>query len=119
MSILTAYSSKSNAREAAQEIGSRLLPAAPRLVVFFASSHYDPVAISASMQEFWGDSLTLGCSTAGEIVSGKMLKQTIVAMGIGSDIIDDAAVEVVSSIRSKNRIAAAFGAIERHFAGPR
>ena len=115
MSILTAYSSKFGAREAAQEIGLQLQPYAPQLVVFFASSHYDPVAISASMQEFCGDSLTIGCSSAGEIVSGKMLKQNVVAMGIGSDIIEDTAVEVVSSIRSENRIAAAFAAMERHF----
>jgi hypothetical protein len=115
MSIITACSSKSSPREAAQEIGAQLQRHAPKLVIFFAAPKYDSQAISAAMQEFCGSGLTIGCSTAGEIVGGKMLKQSVVAMGIGSDIIEDAAVEIVPSIKADNRIAAAFAAIERHF----
>ena len=51
---------------------------------------------------------------AGEIVNEKMLKKSIVAMGIGNDYLDDATAAIVSSIKTENNVASAFTSIENY-----
>ena len=115
MPIKTAYSSKATAREVAAELSAGISESKPCLVIYFASARYDSAALSAELRSAFKEAVLIGCSTAGEIVSGRMLKHSVVAMGIGSDIIEDAAVEVVDSIRSENHVPRALAALERHF----
>jgi hypothetical protein len=115
MAIQSALSSKSNIVDAATEIGLQLKKGAPAMVIFFASSHYDPEQVSSSVKNAWGAPLVIGCTTAGELASGKMVKNSIVAMGLGSDIVEDAAVAIVESIKSENNVASAFASFEKHF----
>ena len=115
MAIQTAFSSKSNAADAANEIGQQLKKQAPAMVIFFASSKYDPAEVSSSVKAACGAPVVIGCSTAGELVSGNMAKNSLVAMGLGSDIVEDAAVAIVGSIKSENNVAAAFSSFEKHF----
>jgi hypothetical protein len=42
-------------------------------VLFFASSDYDPGRIARKMREAFPDADMIGCTTAGEIVTEKML----------------------------------------------
>jgi len=95
MSIKTASSKKESAAEAVAEIKSSLNDAGAKMVIFFASSRYDPAAISSKMAVAFPNANVMGCSTSGEIISGAMLKGSIVAMALGADIIEDARVEVV------------------------
>jgi hypothetical protein len=118
MSITTVCSTKATPKDVAAEISAALTAAAPRLVVFFASAKYDPATISAELKAAFPTSVVYGCTTAGEIVSGAMLKGSVVAMGLGSDIIEDVAVEVVERINSRNNIPQAFAGFEKHFGQP-
>ena len=118
MSIQTACSSQVSVPDAVQEIGSQLQGGLPRLVVFFASAKYDPVEISAGMRGAFKNCQVIGCTTAGEIISGKMLKGSVVAMAIGSDIVDGVAVEIIPSIKSSDNVGKAFARIEKRFGAP-
>ena len=87
--IITAYSANSNVDKAVQEVKDQLGGLNSKLVLFFASTIYQPDEISGKMQEAFGSVPTFGCSTAGEIVNGLVLKNSLVAMAIGSDVIGD------------------------------
>jgi hypothetical protein len=90
----------------------------PNFMVFFASSKYDPKEISRAMREAFGDIPMIGSSTAGEIVSGKMLKNSVVAMFFDRGTISDVKVQVVENVKSETRIPAAFREFEQHFNAP-
>lgn len=90
------YSQKSDAFSAAEEIKTTFSDLNPKAVLFFASSHYDPSGISSAMKKAFPDAMVIGCSTSGEIVSGKMLKSSVVAMALESDIISGITSEVIN-----------------------
>jgi hypothetical protein len=110
MNIQIANSSHSGPAQAVEEIQRKLQAANPRLVLFFASSTYDPVLLSREMKAAFPHATVFGCTTAGEIISGKMSHQTLVGMALGSDVIEDARIEVLQNIKQD-----ACGAVERAF----
>jgi len=95
MAIKVAQSINSDPASAAAEIASSFSGLKPVAVLFFASSQYDPVSISKSMKDTFSDATVLGCSTAGELVSGNMLKNSVVAMAFESDAISGIAADVI------------------------
>jgi hypothetical protein len=113
MKITTAYSTEPNPEKAAFDIQSQMAGSEPRAVIFFASSQYDPEGICLGMKKAFPLADTFGCSTSGEIVSGQMLKNAIVAMGLTADVIEDLNLQIVEGIQNENRVDAAF----RGFAG--
>ncbi|MFZ1986710.1 MAG: FIST N-terminal domain-containing protein [Desulfatitalea sp.] len=115
MNISTAYSTESNPEKAANHIQSQMTGCDPRVVIFFASSQYDPQSISQSMQKAFPHADTFGCSTSGEIVSGKMMKNSIVAMGFAVDVIQDLNVQIVEHIQTENRVDEAFNGFTKYF----
>ncbi len=115
MNIVTAYSTESSPEEAALQLQSQLSESNPRAVLFFASSQYDPQGISESMQKAFPQAQTFGCSTSGEIISGKMLKNAIVAMGFTADVIGDMDLQIVENIQTENQVEKAFDGFESHF----
>ncbi|MEJ2153725.1 MAG: FIST N-terminal domain-containing protein [Desulfobacteraceae bacterium] len=115
MKIATAYSTESSPEKAALELQSQMSDCDPRGVIFFASSLYDPDAISESMQKAFPQARTFGCSTSGEIVSGKMLKNSIVAMGFTAEAIEDLNLQIVENIQTNGQVEPAFKAFEAHF----
>ncbi|HEX2769986.1 MAG TPA: FIST N-terminal domain-containing protein, partial [Geobacteraceae bacterium] len=85
----------------------------PKLIVFFASSSFAPEEIAERMETAFPGAETFGCSTAGEIVTGKMLTKSIVAMAFNKEAVKDAKVEVIDNLnKESNR---AFNAFQRHF----
>lgn len=117
MAIKTAYSEKEIAGIGA-DMKAQLGGFKPNFMVFFASSKYDPDGISRTMRETFGDIPMIGSSTAGEITSGKMLQNSVVAMFCDSGTISDVKVEVVENIKSENRVPAAFAGFEQYFKAP-
>lgn len=111
MGIKTLYSSKENIDSIISDIRDQSKGLEAKMVIFFASSRFDPERLSHEMQQVFGAAPVFGCSSAGEIVSGKMLKGSVVAMVLGPDIIEDLRVEVVEDVRSENRVPEVF----RHF----
>lgn len=95
MAIKVTYSTQADPATAAADVASSFSGIRPVAVVFFASSQYDPTGISSSMKKEFPDATVIGCSTAGEIVSGKMLKNSLVAMALESDIIAEIGSDVI------------------------
>jgi len=98
MNITTAYSTHSDAQRATEEIAEALAKGQPGTVLYFASSNYDAPAIAAAMQRAFPEAAVIGCTTAGEIVSGHMLKSSLVAMALPSEIVPEIHVQVASGI---------------------
>ena len=71
MSVKIAKSQNSVINSAVDEIRATLGDTTPHCS-FFASSTYEPGEISKAMKKF-PSSTVIGCSTAGEIISGHML----------------------------------------------
>lgn len=115
MTIKAGYSLASNSAPAARELSEKLMGEAARLVIFFASSTIDPHALSASMAESFGPAAVIGCTTAGEISSGTMLKNSVVAMAFDEDSLEDLAVGVVDDLTSKDTITRGIRRLEESY----
>lgn len=119
MSAVQIASSRSaDATQVAQELRGQL-SGASRLVLYFATSRLAPAAIAAAMEKAFAPATVIGCSTAGEITSGAMLKGSVVAMSLGPDVIRDVAVEVLTGLRGGgNPVPAAFESFALRFGVP-
>jgi hypothetical protein len=112
----SAFSVKIDVNAAVSDIREQLSGCDPVMVIFFASPVYVPDRIAAAMASAFPDAVTFGCSTAGEIVTGRMLTHSVVAMAFGRDAVKSARVEPITDLdRSGNAAFAAFG---EHFGVP-
>jgi hypothetical protein len=104
--------------EAVAEVKYGLGPVTPKMVMFFASSCYDASTISRAMKEAFPAATVIGCSTAGEIVTGKMLKESLVAMAFSAEVISDVAVGVMTGIAgnpTSPKVADTFKSFEAYY----
>jgi hypothetical protein len=115
MKIVTAYSTESSPEKAALHLHSQMADCHPRAVLFFASSQYDPQMICESIQKAFPQAQTFGCSTSGEIISGKMLKNAVVAMGFTAAAVEDLNLQIIEHIQTENQVEKAFGEFAAHF----
>ncbi|BAF60404.1 uncharacterized conserved protein [Pelotomaculum thermopropionicum SI] len=118
MSVKTAYSTLCPAERAAGDIYSQLQKFDPKMVIFFASSAFDQAVLSQKLQECFPSAVTFGCSTAGEIISGKMLKNSVVAMAFDEETISGVKVEVVENIKEDGDVKKAFASFEKYYGEP-
>jgi hypothetical protein len=112
MAIKVACSTKSDIDAACSEIGGQLQADSPRVVLYFASSAFDPPSLAAGMARRFPGAALLGCTTAGEIISGRMLKNSVVAMSLPGSVVENVSVQVVADIGSETRVPEAFTAME-------
>jgi len=115
INIKTVFSTKSLEDDVVVDIKSQLNVANTKIIIFFASSNFDQEKISNLMQEAFNDCLVVGCSTAGEIISGEFLKNSVVAMAINSNIVSDVKVEVIENIKQKLSIENAVTSFEEYY----
>lgn len=115
MSIKIAFSTNLDVDKNVTEIVSGLKSSDPRMIIFFSSVKVDPYILNAKLKSLFPQAVIIGCTTAGEIVSGKMLKGSVVAMGIGDDIIDDISIGIVEEIKEQTGVSQAFSSFEKHF----
>lgn len=115
LNIKSAYSTKSIEREAVLDIKNQLNISNIKIVVFFASCNFDQEKISKLMKEAFSECIVVGASTAGEIVNGKLLNDSVVAMAINSNIISDAKVEVIENMKENLNLEAAFTSFEQYY----
>jgi hypothetical protein len=110
MSYQTAYSDRPDVRLAVGEIKTNLSNIVdPGLIVYFVSPVYPAAEVSRLMAETFPSAQTVGCTTAGEMVSGRMLTNSIVAMACGKDSFLDVRAEVLENIREdKQAVVKAF-----------
>ncbi|MBN1165788.1 MAG: FIST C-terminal domain-containing protein [Methanospirillaceae archaeon] len=102
MTVRVAYSQNTDPVTASLEIKTSFAGLDPVVVLFFASSRYNPNQISSAMKHQFPDTTVMGCSTAGEIVSGMMLTDSLVAMALESDIISEIHSDVIDLSDNKS-----------------
>lgn len=115
VNIKSAFSVKCSEKDVVLDIKNKLSCCNAKIVIFFASSDFNQEILSKLMQEAFSDSVVFGCSTAGEITSGEMLKNSAVAMAISSNIVSDVKLEVVENIKKNLNLEKAFTSFENHF----
>jgi len=115
MSIKTAYSKSTDISIIAGEIKKQIGDIKGKFVVFFASSNYDLEAIGKKLQGEYPGAKIIGCTTAGEIISGHMLKDSVVVQVMDGDTISDAAVTVIPEIKDKNKTSEALKDLEKQY----
>lgn len=115
MGITVAYSTQGSVEAAVHELRGVLSASTTRMVIFFASSAYDPYQISARMHRAFAPATVIGSTTAGEIVSGHMLKNSVVAMALTSEVIQDVRVEVIEHLSEGIAVERAFSGFQTHF----
>lgn len=118
MYIKTAYSTKGTSDEVIQDLKSQIGAFDTKLLVFFSSPRLAPAIISQKVQNAFPGAQVFGCTTAGEIVSGKMLKNSLVAMAFDASAVSDVKIEVVENPKNENSVRKAFAAFEGHFKTP-
>ena len=74
----------------ARELKAAVAGVDPALLVFFATPDRDPEQLGAALAREFGSVPSLGCTTAGEIATGRMLKDSVVMMAIGKDVVEQA-----------------------------
>jgi hypothetical protein len=115
MSVKVAYSTLEGVNENIAEIKKKTGGINGRLVVFFASSKYDLEKVGKSLEKEYPQADVIGCSTSGEIVSGHMLKNSIVAEVLDAGTVSDAAVCVVEGIKEQDNLDQALKTLEKHY----
>lgn len=113
--IKTAHSTQTSPAEAVKELKNKLGESPIHTLIYFASSLYDQNELNAHIEETFSDAVLFGCSTAGEIVSGKMMKHSVVAIAFHPKTLADIKVEVIENIHLSNNIPKAFSSFETHF----
>jgi hypothetical protein len=113
MNTKTAYSVKTDLQDVVADIKAQLVDFDTKLVLFFASSAYPPAEIAERMEAAFPCAETFGCSTAGEIVTGRMLTKSVVAMAFNGHAIKNSKVEVLEDLNKESF--RAFNAFQRHF----
>ncbi len=113
--IMSVYSTLSVEEEAVRDLKKQLRNFETKLLVFFASPAYDLTRVSFLLKVTFPESMTFGCSTAGEIATGKMLNQSIVAMAFNSKLISDAKIEIIQDLSAKTTVDQAFASFERYY----
>jgi len=115
MTIKIACSEKGTVEDAIHELMGTFGCNNMRMMIYFASTRYEPDEISCAMQSAFPEAEIFGCSTAGEIAGGRMLKGALVAMAFDVESILDVKVEVVENLRRRIDVRDAFISFERHF----
>ncbi|MGD6935063.1 MAG: FIST signal transduction protein [Candidatus Bathyarchaeia archaeon] len=111
----TAYSTKENLKETVEEIQKQFISITPYTILFFASSKYDIDQLGKELQKAYVKAKVFGCSTAGEIVTGKMLKNSVVAMAFDKDSIADIDIAVVEHVKKENNVKTALSQFEKYY----
>jgi hypothetical protein len=98
----------------AADLAAQLSNFSARFILFFASSSFEPTALGTAMQKQFPTADIIGCTTAGELVSGKVLKDSVVAMAFDAEALEDVAIGVVQNLKTENQVPQVFAAFERH-----
>jgi hypothetical protein len=116
MKVKTAYSQKATVNEIVADIKIQLGSFDAKLIQLYASSNFQPKKISAEMQKAFPGIPMMGCTTAGEIVTGKMLDNSVVAMAFSSEIIQDCKIEVLPNIlKDEKAVDTAFDSFSQYY----
>lgn len=117
MGICTFHSTNPDAKSAVKELKAGCQAKKPELVIYFASPVYDPFIMAAEISAAFPGSQTIGCTTAGEIISGKMTQHAVVGMAFENEM-DQLCIQVVEDIHSAGALNKAFENFSKYFGQP-
>jgi hypothetical protein len=115
MSIKTCFTQGGTPAEMAAAMTKQLGDNAPKLVLFFASSKVNLGALGTALEKAYPNADVMGCTTAGEIVTGQMLSGSVVAMALPQDVIADCNVQIISNVQEPDSVDRAVEGLEKHF----
>jgi len=118
VTIKTAYSTNPDPNRAAQELLDGVGRLDLRFVAFFASAAYAPDELGQALAQAFGQVPSIGCTTAGELVSGKMLKQSVVLVAFDAASLSAAHVSLAKDMKSEASVSAALDALGRAVGKP-
>jgi len=98
MKFKSFYTQQQNAKEAAIDLHHALVECNPGLIFVFATSKTDIALLNKELAQKFEDSIIIGCTSAGEITTGKMLDNSVVAMAINKSEIEACKVEIVENL---------------------
>lgn len=113
--IVSVLSTQAEPNEIINEIKSKLGSFKPKLIMFFTTSNIDTAELNSKLKSEYWESDIIGCTTAGEIFNGKLLKNSVVLMAFDSTTIEDVKVEVVKDLDKFENIKPTFTSFENHF----
>ncbi len=118
MNIKTAYSTRRLVDESVAEITQSFDMFDAELVLYFASTCYAPAEVSKKMQDAFPMAQVFGCSTSGEITTGKMLDNSLVAMAFNGQAVNDVKIEVIEDLQDEEAARKAFESFGTYFKEP-
>ena len=109
-----AQSEVKDAAEAVKSLKEQLSGVDACLVLYFVSTSYPMEEIAKGMAEAFVGVRTVGCTTSGEIVSGKIKQNSIVAMAYSKQSLKYLQIEVLENIKTDTEVVnKAFKAFEQ------
>ena len=109
MAFLTVHSNRNDPAGAVRELRDGLGAFVPKFLLFFASSAFPTAALGAAFREMFGSVPSIGCTTAGEIISGRMLKGSIVLFAMDANELDEVAIAAIDDVHDRASTMAAMG----------
>lgn len=118
MNIKAVYSIEKTIELVVEDLKNQLNDFNTKMLIIFGSSLFEQDELIGKIKSNFVSALVFGCSTAGEIVSGKMLKGSVVAMALNGNVIGDAKIEVIDNIKEINKVKDAFDSFARYYNEP-
>jgi hypothetical protein len=106
--------------EAVQHIAKKLDDSDARVILYFASSHFEPAVLAKAMAAAFPKVATIGCTTAGEISTGRMSERSISAMSLGGELVKRCEARLLLGVGAdaRGRVAAAFADLSQAIGTP-
>ncbi|MGA7723098.1 MAG: FIST N-terminal domain-containing protein [Ignavibacteriaceae bacterium] len=118
MGIKIAYSTNQETEGAVKEIKEQINISDPRLIIFFSSSNFNQDEIADGIKKSFKDADVIGCSSSGELTSGKMLNNSIVLMAFDKETVNDVKVEVIKDLKGSPDPQATLNSFEKYYKTP-
>lgn len=94
---------KDSEKKAAQHIYNKFKKLNNKVIIYFLSPNFSQNKIAKELKKRFSDTILLGCTSAGEMVTGKLLEDSIVAMSLTSDLVEDAKIQVIENLKNFSR----------------
>ncbi|PGK51448.1 hypothetical protein CN918_27025 [Priestia megaterium] len=99
MSVKVVFSTKKDESSAVKDINEQLHGYNSKLIVYFVSCFFDIQRVAHLMEHQFPTSEVVGCSSGDEMVTGKQLTHSFVAMAFDESIVEDVKVEFVRDLK--------------------
>ena len=112
MEIKTAHSINMDMNGMTDEIVRSLIDR-PYLIMAFASPKYDLETLGKKLQGRYKEAIVIGCTTSGELVSGKMADGSVVTMGLPKELVKEVAVATINGLSRPDGVAEALAVLSK------